>query len=104
MKKIVFEYIDTHREKMIELWREVVSIESGSGNKAGVDAVAARFRQVIEQTGGLTRVIEMNNAGNMLIGEFAGAKKDDGVAFMGHMDTVFPDGTVAKRPFTISDG
>ena len=104
MKKMVFEYIDAHREEMIELWREVVNIESGSGNKAGVDAVAARFRQVIEQTGGLTRVIEMQNAGNMLIGEFTGAKKDGGVAFMGHMDTVFPDGTVAKRPFTISDG
>ena len=40
MKKKVFEYIDAHRDEMTALWREVVNIESGSGNKAGVDAVA----------------------------------------------------------------
>ena len=104
MKQKVFSYIEDHRAEMLDLWQEVVNIESGSGNKAGVDAVAERFRQVIEQAGGAARVIEMDNAGNMLVGEFTGAKQAAGVAFMGHMDTVFPDGTVAMRPFTITDG
>ena len=46
----------------------------------------------------------MEKAGNMLVAEVGAGRSKPAVLFMGHMDTVFPLGTVAKRPFTIRDG
>lgn len=97
-------FIDGHREEMLSLWQEVVNMESGSGNKPGIDAVATRFQQVLDGAGATTRIVEMEKAGNMLVGEVGSGRANPAVLFMGHMDTVFPLGTVAKRPFTIKDG
>ena len=35
------EYIDSHRDEMLALWEQIVSIESGTGDKEGVDRVGA---------------------------------------------------------------
>ncbi|MEW6266922.1 MAG: M20 family metallopeptidase [Thermodesulfobacteriota bacterium] len=104
MKENAFAFIDAHREDTLRLWQEIVNMESGSGNKKGVDAVAARLAQVLEATGAATRIVEMERAGNMLVAEIGAGRLKPGVAFMGHMDTVFAEGTVARRPFTVQDG
>lgn len=97
-------FIDEHRDEMLSLWQEVVNMESGSGYKPGIDAVAARFRQVLDAAGAVTRVVEMEKAGNMLVAEIGSDRAAAPILFMGHMDTVFSTGTVAKRPFTIREG
>ena len=104
MKKTVFDFIETHREEMLSLWKELVEMESGSADKAGVDAVAARLEKELKGLGAKTKVVVMPEAGNMLIGEFGTKDKQPGVLFVGHMDTVFKTGTLEKRPFTIRDG
>ncbi len=104
MKDKAFAFIDSRREEMVALWRELVNMESGSRNKRGVDAVAERLRQVLDAAGAATRIIAMERAGNMLVAEVGAGRPQAGVGFMGHMDTVFADGTVAERPFTIKDG
>lgn len=104
MKTNAFQFVEDHRQEMLDFWKEIVHMESESADKAGVDAVALRLQQFADQAGGLTRIIEMENAGNMLVGEFGPGRSNPGVLFMGHMDTVFPRGTVAKRPFTIKEG
>ncbi|HWR39591.1 MAG TPA: M20 family metallopeptidase [Patescibacteria group bacterium] len=103
-KEQAFQFIDEHREEMLSLWQELVNMESGSQHKAGIDAVAGRIQQVLASAGAVTRIIEMEPAGNMLIGELGADRKKSKVLFMGHMDTVFPVGTVDKRPFAIRDG
>ena len=86
--------------------RDMVDIDCGSYSPVGVNAVAdlceARFR-----AGGWTvdRRPHKPQAGepqlgDLLIGTLAGAGGPD-VLLVGHMDTVFDDGTVAERPFTI---
>lgn len=104
LKNNVFKFIDDHRQDMLALWQELVSTESGSTDKPGIDAVAARIKQVLDQAGGVTKIVEMAKAGNMLVGEIGAGRGTQPVLFMGHMDTVFSTGTVAKRPFTITDG
>ncbi len=104
LKNNAFQFIDDHRQDMLELWQELVNTESGSADKAGIDAVAARIRQVLDQAGGVTKTVEMAKAGNVLVGEIGAGRGTAPVLFMGHMDTVFSTGTVAKRPFTITDG
>ena len=104
LKNNAFQFIDDHRQDMLALWQELVNTESGSADKAGIDAVAARIRQVLDQAGGVTKTVEMAKAGNVLVGEIGAGRGTAPVLFMGHMDTVFSTGTVAKRPFTITDG
>ena len=36
-------YIDRHRDEMLSLWEKIVSIESGTPDKEGVDRVGAEF-------------------------------------------------------------
>ncbi len=98
------QYIDDHREEMLELWRTIVNIDSGSRNKAGVDQVCAVLRREMEAAGIGTRVIPMEQAGDILIGEWNFAVSDrKPLVFIGHMDTVFPDGTAAANPFRIDE-
>jgi glutamate carboxypeptidase len=104
VKQKVFQFIDEHRDEMLKLWREIVNMESGSQDKPGIDAVAARLQQVLAGEGAATRIVEMEKAGNMLIGEVGAGRSQPPVLFMGHMDTVFAKGTVANRPFAIRDG
>ena len=103
-RKIIDDYVDSHRDEMLSLWEEIVNMESGSQNKAGIDAVAERLQQVLAAEGAAAKIVEMAKAGNMLVAEVGAGRSKPAVLFMGHMDTVFPLGTVAKRPFTIRDG
>ena len=103
-RKIIADYVDSHRDEMLSLWEEIVNMESGSQNKAGIDAVAERLQQVLAAEGAAAKIVEMAKAGNMLVAEVGAMRSKPAALFMGHMDTVFPLGTVAKRPFTIRDG
>lgn len=103
-KRTAFQFVDDHREEMVSLWQELVNMESGSSDKPRVDAVAARLQKLLDEEGANSRIVDLEKAGNMLIAEFGENRSRPGVIFMGHMDTVFETGTIAKRPFTIKDG
>lgn len=104
VRKQIAVYIDEHRDAMLDFWRQLVQIESGSANKAGVDAVARRVQEELDTIGVHTEIHEMKRAGNMLVSVLNEEVPEAPVLLLGHMDTVFPDGTVAARPFTIRDG
>lgn len=104
IRKQIAVYIDGHRDAMIDFWRQLVQIESGSANKAGVDAVAHRVQEELDTIGAHTEIHEMKRAGNMLVSVLNEDLPEAPVLLLGHMDTVFPDGTVAARPFTLRDG
>ena len=68
-RKIIADYVDSHRDEMLSLWEEIVNMESGSQNKAGIDAVAVRLQQVLAAEGATARIVGMEKAGNMLVAE-----------------------------------
>jgi glutamate carboxypeptidase len=103
MKKQVFQFIDSKKDEMVALWKDLVNMESGSGYIEGVDAVAGKVKAELEKSGAKVRLVEYEKAGNMVLGEIFGGVQAP-VLFCGHMDTVFKFGEVAKRPFTIKDG
>lgn len=103
MKKAAWQFIDTHQEEMLALWRELVQIESGSQHKTGVDTVAQKVKEQLDRLGAKTRIIEMPHAGNMVVSSWGSADCAP-IVLLGHMDTVFPNGTIRERPFTIQDG
>ncbi|MGE5225263.1 MAG: M20 family metallopeptidase [Planctomycetaceae bacterium] len=90
----------------LEALRELVDIDSGTYTPAGVNAVAdrceGRFRAAgwavertpHEQADGVSRL------GDLLVGRLRGTGTTR-VLLVGHMDTVFDEGTAAERPFRI---
>ena len=105
MKENAFAFIDAHRSEMLKMWEELVSIDSGSDYKPGVDKVVAKVADVLTAMGGKTRIVEHESAGNAVVSEFGDCANKPFIVLTGHLDTVFsnPEETKA-RPFTIKDG
>lgn len=99
----IYERIDANRQHMFDLWRELVNADCGSYNKAGVDAVGKCVAAFLEENGMTVRFHTCETRGDLLIAEYGDMTKPF-VLFVGHLDTVFKDGTAAERPFTIRDG
>ena len=96
-------YIDEQHEAMLRLWEELVNTESGSRNLEGVAAVTGILRREMEASGMRTKVLPVDNAAGVLVGEWNWESGKAPLVFLGHMDTVFPDGTVAKNPFRVDE-
>ena len=102
-KNKIWQQIDAEKENMLQLWQELVNVDCGSGNKAGVDFIAKKIEAILKALGFTTTQVEFEKAGNTLVGKIGDTSKDF-IVLLGHMDTVFKDGTAAERPFKIVDG
>ena len=91
-------------KQYIEELREIVNIDSGTQTKDGVTKVASIFVEKFKSIGWHA---ELKDCGDTVgKGVFAtnkpGAAKYDAL-LVGHIDTVFPEGTVKERPMTQDD-
>ncbi|WP_456274536.1 M20 family metallopeptidase [Bacillus sp. AK031] len=96
------EYINENKEEMLKLIETLVNIDSGSNNKEGVDRIGAILQEEYRRIGFKVNVITQEDYGNHLIIEHEEAE-DPQIMVIAHMDTVFPDGTAAERPFRIEE-
>ncbi len=80
-----------------------VDVDSGTFDKAGVDAVGALVHRRLAGAGLDVTVHPQAEYGDCLVARRAGAGRLR-LLLVGHMDTVYPSGAVAERPFTITDG
>ena len=87
-------YIDRHRDEMLSLWEKIVSIESGTPDKEGVDRVGAVLKDELESAGVETAVLPMERFGNLLTGVWHKEAAGQPIVLIGHMDTVFAKGTL----------
>ena len=98
-------WLAEQRQPMIDLIEEVVNIDSGSYDKAGVDRVGDRFIRFFTERG-MPTTVEPNET----YGSAIHIRLDDTLSIempillMGHRDTVFPKGEVSRRKFTIENG
>lgn len=97
------EFIEKNQQQMLGLWEELVNIDSGTGDKAGVDRVVAVLRREMEHAGIACRTVPMERAGDFLIGEWNAGAPGAPVVFLGHTDTVFTAGAAAQRPFYMDE-
>ncbi len=82
----------------------LVSIDCGTHTKAGVDAVGRHVAATLAAMGGSVAVSPSAEYGDSLAATFPGDPARPRVLLLAHMDTVFDEGTAAKRPFRIADG
>jgi glutamate carboxypeptidase len=98
----ITEWIASQKTAMIELLRDAVNIDSGSYDKGGVDAVGTRFEQHFADHGISTWREPHDVFGDAVHALVAKPGSNERpILLMGHRDTVFPKGEVARRPFTI---
>ena len=98
-----YQWIDEHKDEMISLWREMVTIDSGIGVREGGMAMGNLCAGILEKLGFSIRRVSYEKCGDTIIGERGDMTKPFTI-LMGHMDTVFFKGEPEKRPFTIKDG
>ena len=97
---------------LLETLKDLVSIESGSEDREGLDRISALIADRLRMLGGQVELIEPDPAeiyrmvdtpkqvGRMVRAQFAGsgAKK---ILLIAHMDTVYHRGMLAQQPFRI---
>ena len=93
-------FIEQKQKEMLELIEQLVNIDSGSYMKEGVDLVGSILTKKYQELGFVVEVREEKEYGNHLVIRHKNAN-DPKIILLAHMDTVFPEGTVAERPFTI---
>jgi glutamate carboxypeptidase len=84
--------------EMVALLRDFVEVESPSTDGASVQAFAERVARELSPLGLDVELLPMPKAGPVLRARWPGAKP---TMLLGHLDTVWPLGTLAARPVRI---
>jgi glutamate carboxypeptidase len=93
-------------QEMVGLLGQFVQCESPSHEKASVDRFGELVLAEWRRRGAKTRVLREAERGNHVRAEmWLGDGKPSGqIMVLGHLDTVYPLGTLAKMPFRVSGG
>ena len=104
---------EKRQRSMLEQLRELVSIESPSEDNAAVDRAGGLVAGWFEELGGKIRLHRQKTFGDLLEVRFrattprsktgADARRKP-ILLLGHLDTVWPMGTLEKMPFRVAKG
>lgn len=102
----VVSWLANQEDAMLSLLKELVNIDSGTYDKAGVDAVGESLRRFFEAAGLETETVAHPSFGDALRATLPHPPANDQrpVVLMGHRDTVFPKGEAERRPFRVEGG
>jgi glutamate carboxypeptidase len=98
-------YFEQQQNRMVNTIRELVEIESPSDDKAAVDRIAAFLAAKFDALGGKPRIHRSAGLGDNLQVDFDSRNSSrKPVLLLGHYDTVYPLGTLAKMPCKVENG
>jgi glutamate carboxypeptidase len=98
---ITVDEIRGRRDEMIGVLREIVTFESPSSEKTAVDRLAAFLQVRANDLGGDIEVIPQTDFGDLTVARWPGARDDAPLLVMTHIDTVWPLGTIERKPFAL---
>jgi glutamate carboxypeptidase len=94
--------------QLIDRMRQMVIIESPSDDQRAVNGCVDAVADMAAKVGARVRRHRQKSFGDVLELRFGGAgrvrRQDAPVMLLGHLDTVWPLGTLAKMPFRVADG
>ncbi len=101
----LLEHFGKRREAILALIRELVEMESKSRAEAELDRLARRVAGMLASAGGEVEVMGVPGYGAHLRARFGFGHRPEArsVLVIGHLDTVWPIGTLARKPFTVTD-
>jgi len=97
-------YFQEREEQIVQTIHQLVETESPSDNKQAVDRLGTLLAGRFEGFGGHAKFHRVQNFGDHLQVDFAGARGGKPVMLLGHLDTVYPMGTLATMPCRVADG
>src|SRR3984893_5618036 len=92
------------KEALAETIRQLVEVESPSDDKQAVDKLGALLAGRFEGLGGHAKFHRAQDCGDHLQVAFEGAHRGRPVLLLGHIDTVYPLGTLADMPCSVAEG
>jgi glutamate carboxypeptidase len=103
--------VKREKEPYLQTLKELVSIESGSGDREGLDKISALIADKLKALGGKVEFIEPGpdtykmfdtpaKPGRMVHAQFTGTGTKK-ILLIAHMDTVYLRGMLANQPFRI---
>lgn len=104
--RTILTYLRRREAEMVRLLGELVRIESSTFDKPGVDRVGRRLAAEWRRRGARVDVLRQRVRGDHLRIEMwlGGGKPAGQILVVGHMDTVYERGTLAKSPFRLAGG
>ena len=105
MRKILRE-LRGRQKDMLRLLKRFVECESPSRDKAAVDSVGRLVANEWRRRGAKVKLLRQTKRGDHVRAEiFLGSGQPAGqIMVLGHMDTVYPTGTIRDMPFRVSGG
>jgi glutamate carboxypeptidase len=91
---------------LINLAQRLVRVESPSDDKAAVDACVAMVATYAKSLGGRVRLYRQKEFGDVLEVRFGSRRTDaagKAILLLGHLDTVWPLGTLKRMPCRVGD-
>ena len=83
--------------QMVALLKRLVEIESPTHDKAAVNRLGTVMAREVQQLGAEIEIVKKSEVGDQIIAHWGGGP--GGILLIGHMDTVFPLGTLEMMPF-----
>jgi len=98
--------LQAQRREMVALLEKLVRIESPSFTKTAVDRCGAVVAAECRRRGARVQLLRQRERGDHVLAKWAasGRAAKGQILVLGHMDTVYDLGTLAKMPFRISGG
>lgn len=106
MQKIIEEYIDSHRDEIIQKWRELVEIEAFWSETEYTKEVAMAVKNLFEEAGCECEMIDADPSTPtplVVTGVIGKDRPGKPILLGGHYDTVFKRGFLAEHPFRIDE-
>jgi len=89
--------LSERKPAMMKLLQEMVETESPTYDKKAVDRMGAIIIREAEKLGAKIEIHPQENVGDHIIARFG--EGENGILLLGHLDTVFPLGTIEMQPF-----
>jgi len=98
------DYFEARRSEILDTSRQLVEIESPTDSKPAVDHLSELLAKRFSHLGGRVKFHCEKAAGDHLQVDFQGRNSGKPVLLLGHLDTVYPLGTLSSMPWRISKG
>ena len=95
--------LQAYQQELLERLELIVNIDSGTGQREGIDRIMKYLEQWLETMGFSVQLHNSDGYGQNLVARLQG---NGGVRLLlvGHLDTVYSAGAVVTRPFQVIDG
>ncbi|MBZ0275059.1 MAG: M20 family metallopeptidase [Anaerolineae bacterium] len=99
----LLQFFQNQRDAMVDFVTALINHETPTTDKVYVDRMGVFMEAEFKRLGATVTRIPQTEAGDFLLAKWNADAPGKPIMFLTHMDTVWPLGTLAKRPPTIDD-